>query len=237
MRRIPSDDQQSKRPEAVKPLALNSHQAELADQVKHAGENLMDARRKLHQARGGHLTDASDMNSDAQGAVRVQKMISQTGKVRMAEEEYNSALRNAQNEGVSDEKQWQNFRDHTSDGYSGATLERQTYAESKKNDERVDKWIVDVELQIAEVATGEAPEHLADQMNWRPAGEEVSLDSEEQRWLSEVESLALGEDVELRAPPGDMKRLIDKMIAHTEAIRMLEKGELAPELCDGQKAI
>jgi hypothetical protein len=78
MRRIPSDDQQSKRPEAVKPLALNSHQAELADQVKHAGENLMDARRKLHQARGGHLTDASDMDSDAQGAARVQKMISNT---------------------------------------------------------------------------------------------------------------------------------------------------------------
>lgn len=239
MRRIPSDDQEIKRPKAAKPLVLSSHQAELADQVKRTGDNLMDARRKLHQARGGPLTDASDMDSNAQGVARVQKMILQTRKVQVAEEEHGSVLRNAQNEGaISDENQWQNFKDHESDGYSDATLERQGCPMPEKKDERVDEWIADVTLHTAEVATGEAPvRHLADQMNWRPAGEEVSVDSEERRWMSEVNSLALGEDIELRAPPGGMKKLIDKMIAHTEGIRMLEKGEWAPEVCDNRSAM
>jgi hypothetical protein len=34
-----------------------------------------------------------------------------------------------------------------------------------------------------------------------------------------------------------MKKLIDKMIAHTEGIRMLEKGEWAPEVCDNRSAM
>jgi hypothetical protein len=220
MRRIPSDDKEIERPQAAKPVVLNSHQAELADQVKRTGDNLMDARRKLRQARGGPLTDASDMDSNAQGVARVQKMILQTRKVQMAEEEYGSVLRDE------------------SDGYSDATLNRQGRPMSEKKDERIVRWILDVKLHIAGLATGEASEqHLADQMNWRPAGEEVSVDSEERRWMSEANSLALGEDLELRAPPGGMKKLIDKMIAHTEGIRMLEKGEWAPEVCDNRSAM
>lgn len=96
---------------------------------------------------------------------------------------------------------------------------------------RVNKWIEDVSRNVAlhagDVATADTPEQQSTgQGNWHPAGEEVSVDSEEQRWVGQVNSLAFGKDVEVREPPGGMKKLIDMMIAQTEEIRMLKKGDM-----------
>lgn len=62
---------------------------------------------KLNEARWEDLIGASGMNSNAKGRARVRKMISQTLELRMAQHEYGSFLRSAQNEGaISDENQW-----------------------------------------------------------------------------------------------------------------------------------
>jgi DNA polymerase III epsilon subunit-like protein len=49
MRRIPSGNQESKRPKAMEPRLLSFYQAELADNVKRTSHNLLRAQRKQAQ--------------------------------------------------------------------------------------------------------------------------------------------------------------------------------------------
>jgi hypothetical protein len=170
-------------------------------------------------------------------------MIERTREVRTAHEEYHSFLHDAQDEGaINDVDQWQNFKDHASDGYSDESLRLQGFPMSEKKEERVDKWVEDVSenlrLHAAGLATVDAPEQrFADQANWRPTGEEVSVDSGEQQWVGHVSSLGFGEDVEVMEDRSGFRRLIDKRIAQTNQIRSLQRCELVPEECIGQKML
>lgn len=97
---------------------------------------------------------------------------------------------------------------------------------------RIDKWIDDlsynVKLNAADSAAKKTPEqHLTVQANWRPAGQDVAIDAEEQRWESGLASFTFGEDVEVREDLGGFRRLIDQMIARTNEIREIETGEIA----------
>lgn len=218
--------QKTNTPEDAQPHVQESHKAELASQVKHARRRLVDSQRKLDDDRWGPLTDAGSMDSDERGAARVHRMIKRTREVRTAQEAYHLFLRNAQDEGaIHDVNQWQTSKDHGS-------LRWQGFPMPEKKQERVDRWAADVSekvgLHAVEQATVEAPEQrFADQMNWRPAGEEASVDSEEQQWAYQVSSLGFGEDIEMMEDRSGVRKLIDKMIAQTEQIRGIERGEMA----------
>ena len=245
MRRIPSklrdDDLEEDSPAALNFRKQDVYKAELASQVKHVRERLLASRRELAEARWGRLTNASSMNSNERGAARVQKMIDLTREVQTAQEAYDSILRDAQNEGaVNDEHQWQNLKDHASDGYSDGSLRWQGFPMPEKKETRVDNWIEDVssnlKQHVAGLATVKAPEQqFVDQMNyWCPAGEEVSIDSGEQRWVDQVGSLGFGEEGEAREDRDGVGRLIDKMVARTNRIRSMRQSELGPGECNGR---
>ena len=112
----------------------------------------------------------------------------------------------------------------------------------EKRENRINKWIDDVsnsvKLQAAGLAPNNTPEqHLTDQANWRPAGQDVTIDAEEQRWKNGVASFAFGEDAEVREDREGIRILIDKMIAQTDEIRSFERGKLEPGDCDGVKML
>ena len=160
-------------------------------------------------------------------------MIKLTREVRGNEIDYASVEHNAMKRGaISDSGRWENFEDHASDGYSAATLEEQGWPMRENREKRIDKWIdnvsYNVKLNAADSAAKNTPEqHLTDQADWRPAGQDVAVDAEEQRWESRVASFAFGEDVEVREDRGGFRRLIDQMIARTNEIREIERGDMA----------
>jgi hypothetical protein len=79
-----------------------------------------------------------------------------------------------------------------------------------------------VKLHAAEQAAKDTPErHSVDQANWPPAGQEVAIDAEEQRWESGVASFAFGEDAEVLEDRGG---ITDERQSPAKAVTKAEYG-------------
>lgn len=160
--------------------ALDHDKSALAGRVTRARRNVRECRRRLDNIRWGDLSDAGSIDSDAQGELRVRKMIERTGKLREAQDEYRSILHHAQDDrAISESDQSSNFRDHGSDGYGTSTLRRIGYPMKAKKKNRVHSWM------------GSTSRRKQKEQNRQDA----QASSKERNWVDRVDSMAVGEDL------------------------------------------
>lgn len=181
LRRVKSNDGGSgkenteRRSDSAEPIEQDQHssasspdKSALAERVRRTRKNVSYLHKRLHDARWQPLSDAGSMDSDAQGVLRVRRMIKRTGEIQEAEDGYRSLLHRAQNEDAMSEQsdQSSNFRDHISDSYGASTLKGYGFPMAEKRRDRVHNWMSPSSLHKNKQEVRQAAETSDNEGSW-----------------------------------------------------------------------